>query len=80
MFKYALEVEANLFASGKMKQRVEVDKRKTREENQPSTSSSSDAKFDIMMKTMERLMDRLALYNKPPNREHPKPQIRHLNF
>ena len=47
-----------------MKQRVEVDRRKMREENQPSTSSSSnDAKFDIMMKTMERLMDRLALDN-----------------
>ena len=69
MFKYALEVEANLMASGKMKQRVEVDRRKTREENQPSTSSSTDAKFDIMMKNMERLMDRLALDNMPPNKD-----------
>ena len=53
MFNDALEVEANLMASGKMKHRVEVDRRKNKEENQPSTSSSTDAKFDIMMKTME---------------------------
>ena len=39
MFKYALEIEANLMASGKMKQRVEVDRRKTTEENQATTSS-----------------------------------------
>ena len=43
-----------------------MDRRKTREENHPSiSSSSSDAKFDIMMKTMERLMDKLALDNIP---------------
>ena len=53
-------------ASGKMKQRMELDRGKTREENQPSTSSSSnDAKFDILMKKMERLMDMLALDNIP---------------
>ena len=69
MFKDALEEEANLMASGKMKQRVEVDRRKTREENQPSTYSSTYAKFDIMMKTMERLMDRLVLDSRPPNRD-----------
>ena len=63
-----------------MKQRMEVDRRKTREENQPSTSSSTDAKFDIMMNTMERLMDRLALNNRPPNRDQPEPQIRNPNF
>ena len=31
MFKDALEVEGNLMASGKMKQRVEVDRRKMKE-------------------------------------------------
>ena len=65
MFKDALEVEANLMAPGKMKQRVEVDRIRVREENQPSNSSCIDAKFYIMMKTMERLMDRLALDNIP---------------
>ena len=71
MFKDYLEVEANLIASGKMKHRLEVDRRKNREENKPSTSSSTDVKFDIMMKTMERFMDILPLDNRPRNREQP---------
>ena len=40
----------------------------------------NDAKFDIMMNNMERLMDRMTLDNKPPNREQPKNQIRNPNF
>ena len=45
MFIDALEVEANMMASGKMKQR-DIDRRKVREENMPSTSSSAnDIKF-----------------------------------
>ena len=53
---------------------MEVDRRKTREENQASNSSSTDAKFDIMMKSMERFMDGLALGNRPPNRYQLEPQ------
>ena len=62
---------------------MEVDRRKTREENKPPTSTSSssnDANFEMMMKTMEILMDMLDLYNIPPNREHPEPQVRNPNF
>ena len=75
MFKDSLEVEANLMASGNMKQTVEVERRITIEEHHPSTSvattasSSNYAKFEMMMKSMERLMDRLALDKRPPNRE-----------
>ena len=50
-FKDALEVEENLMASGKLKNREEEDK--IRQYNQTYTSSPSstnDAKFDIMMK------------------------------
>ena len=64
-----------------MKNRVEEDRR--RQENQPSTSapsSASDVKFEMMMKTMDRLVDRLALDNRPPNREKPKNQVRNPNF
>ena len=70
MFKYDLEVEENLMASGKMKNRVEEDRR--RQENQPSTSapsSTSDVKFEMMMKAMKRLMDKIDIDNRPPNRE-----------
>ena len=41
MFMNALEVEANMMVSGKMKQR-DIDRRKIREENMPSTSSSAN--------------------------------------
>ena len=41
MFTDSLEVEENMMASGKMKQR-DIDRRKIREENMPSTSSSSN--------------------------------------
>ena len=59
MFKDALEVEEKLMPSRKMKNRVEEDRR--RHENKPSTSTPSlvsDVKFEMMMKTMERLMVR----------------------
>ena len=68
MFKDSLEVEENLMASGKMKNRVEEDRR--RQEHQPSTfapSFTSDFKFEMMMKTMEKRMDMLALDNRTPN-------------
>ena len=38
MFTDALEVEANMMVTGKMKQR-DIDRRKTREENMPSINS-----------------------------------------
>ena len=79
MFTDALEVEANMMASGKMKHR-DIDRRK-KEENFPSTSSSTnDVKFEMMLKTMEKLMDRLTMDNRGFNREQAEPQIRNPNF
>ena len=83
MFQDSLEVEANMMSSGKIKQKVEMDRRKVREENVPSTctaSSPNDAKFEMMMKTMERLMDMLTVDNIPLNREHNETQIINPNF
>ena len=60
---------------------MEADRRK--KENQPSTyasSSTSDVKFEMTMKTMEIFMDRLAQDNRPPNIEKPENQIRNPNF
>ena len=71
MFTDALEVEANMMACGKIKQRVDVDRRKGREEI-PSTSyvsSSNDINFEMMLKTMEKLMDRLTVEARLVNRE-----------
>ena len=79
MFTDALEVEANMMASGKMKHR-DIDRRK-KEENSPSTSSSTtDIKFEMMLKTMEKLMDRLTMDNRVFNREQVNPQISNPNF
>ena len=66
---------------GKLKNRIEGDRR--RQENQPSTSTSfstNNVKFEMMMKNMERLMEMIDLYNRPPNREKPENQIRNPNF
>ena len=52
-----IEVEVNLMASGKRKHNLERDVKKVQGEAQPSTSQSSDEKFDLMMKTMERFID-----------------------
>ena len=67
MFNNALEVESNRKACGKIKMRAEVDRRKAREETQPTTSSSSssDVKFEMMLKTMENLIYWLTLEAKP---------------
>ena len=47
----------------------------------PSTSSSTtDIKFEMMLKTMEKLMDRLTMDNRAFNREQVYPQIRNPNF
>ena len=59
MMDDAIEVEVNLTESNKTKQRNET-KRVKEEEPQASTSqSSSDAKFNRMMNTMEKWMDKL---------------------
>ena len=75
MFTDALEVEANMMACRKIKPRAEIDIRKGREEAHPSTfaSSSSDIKFEMMLKTMEKLMDRLMVEAKPTNWDQNEP-------
>ena len=79
MFKYALEVEANMMACGRMKHKIEADKRKISEEIVPSTSaaaSSSDIKFEMILKEMEKMLDKLTIDNKLLNREQNEPQIK----
>ena len=77
-----LIVEANMMACGKIKPRAEINGRKGREESHPSTSasSSSDIKFKMILKTMEKLMDMLMVEAKLANREQNEPQIRNTNF
>ena len=83
MFQDSLEVEVNMMESGKIKQKVETNKRKAREENVPSAfvvASSNDVKSEMMLKTLEKLMDKLTVEKRPLNREHNEPQIINPNF
>ena len=75
MFTDALEVEANMMACGKIKPRAEVDRRKGREEAHPTTSTSSfrDIKFEMMLKTRGKLMDKIMVEAKPTNQEQNEP-------
>ena len=81
MMDDAIEVEVNLLASNKTKQKGES--RRIKEKAQPSTSqSSTDVKMDLMMKAMERLIDRFFMddIGQNVNRERNEPQIRNPNF
>jgi aromatic ring-opening dioxygenase catalytic subunit (LigB family) len=69
MMRDTIEVEVNLMASGKIKHNFDRNGKNPQGEVQPSTSQSSDEKFDLMMKTMERLMERMFMENNPATRE-----------
>jgi len=65
----AIEVEVNLMASGKMKTNSGRDINKTKEKEQPSTSQTSEERFEAMVRNMERMMERMALDNRPRPRK-----------
>jgi hypothetical protein len=69
MMSDAIEVEVNLMASGNIKYNYDRDMNKVQEKAQPSTSHSSEERFDLMMNTMEKLMERMSLDNNPNTRE-----------
>ena len=79
MMDAAIEVEVNLLASHKTKQRNET--KRVKEETQASTSlSNSNVKFNVMMKAMEKLMNKLSVDDKNHVRHQNDPQIRNPNF
>ena len=59
-----IEVEVNLTSSNKTKQKNETRRVKEEEPQASSSQSSSYAKFNMMMKTMEKLMDKLSADDK----------------
>lgn len=81
MMRDAIVVEVNLSSSNKTKQIG--DNRRVKEESQASSSqSNTDAKMDLMMKDMERLIDSLYVDDKGQieNRKRKKPQVINPNF
>ena len=76
MMKDAIEVEVNLNASRKKKRdevewrRQEGDRIKDKYPQHPSSSISQEARMDIVMKSMERLMERHSMDGRTPPREN----------
>jgi len=80
MMDDATEVEVNLLASHRNKQKHET-KRVKEEEPQASTSSSnSDVKHDTMMKALEILMVKLSVDDKNQTKNQHEPQVKNPNF
>jgi hypothetical protein len=59
MMSDAIEVEVNLVSSGKIKYNSDRDMNKVQDKAQPSISQTSKERFEMMMKTMEKLMERM---------------------
>ena len=73
MMNDAIEIEINLTVA-KEKMREEGDRRRDKEPKQTSSSNSQEAMMDMMMKSMENLMERLTMDNRPPPIENQKKQ------
>ena len=56
-------------ASKNIKYNSDMDMNKVQDNAQPSTSQSSKERFELMMNTMEKLMERMSLDNKTNTRE-----------
>ena len=74
MMSDAIEVEINMMSSKRGKYKSE--NRKVKEEPQ----SSSDLKFDSIMKVMEKLVDKLSIEDRHVGRDNNEPHIRNPNF
>ena len=80
MMKDAIEVEVNLMSSGRIKQKIDFERKKVKYEAQSSSSHSLDIRFDNIMKTMEKIMERLAVGDRLVATQQQDPQIRNSNF
>lgn len=69
MMSDAIEVEINMMSSKRGQYKYET--RKVKEEPQ----SSSDLKFDSIMKVMEKLVDKLSIADRQAGRDNNEPQI-----
>ena len=78
MMSDVVEVEINIMSSKRGRYRVDPREQKKPKE-EPQASTSSDPKFDTLVKVMERLVDKLSIREKPPARDN-VPQIRNPNY
>ena len=75
MMNEAVEVEVNLMSARRKKieegewRREENTRKRENESEQPSTSNSQEAWDNMLVKTLEKMMERLAVDGRPPHRE-----------
>lgn len=80
MMNDAIEAGVNLTTSGKMKQKLDFERKKVRDGAQPSSSHSSYDIFDNMIKTMEKIMEILVVGDRPIVTQQQDPQMKNPNF
>jgi hypothetical protein len=80
MMRDAIQVEVNLMESEKIKHNPDRDMKKVQGEEKPSTYQSSNEKFYLMMKTMEKFMEIMSLENNPATRDQTDFQPINKNF
>jgi hypothetical protein len=68
MMNDAIEFEVNLMSSRNIKYNYDKDMKKVQDKAQPSTSQSSEERFELNMMTMEKIMERMYLENNPNTR------------
>jgi hypothetical protein len=69
MMNDSIEVEVNMMASRKIKSNSDRALNKDQDKAQPLTSLTLEERFEMMMKTMEKMMERMSLECKPNTRE-----------
>jgi hypothetical protein len=80
MVSDAIEVKVNLMALGKIKQNFDRNGKKPQGDMHPSMSRSSDEKFNLTMKNIEKIMERMSMDRKSATREKNNFQPRNQNF
>jgi hypothetical protein len=76
----AIKVKVNMMASRNIKQRFNRGDKRPQGDAQPSTSRSTNEKFDLMMRSMEKIMEKMSMGNKPTAQEKQDPQPRNKNL
>lgn len=75
MMNEAVEVEVNLTSARRKKieegewQREENARKREKETEQPSTSYTQETRDNMIVKTLEKIMERLTVNDQPPHRE-----------
>jgi len=65
IMRNTIKVEVNIMVSGKIKQRFNIGDNNPQGDAQPSRSRSADDKFELIMRTMEKIMENMYVGNRP---------------